>query len=77
MPENIKKINVKVIPGAKVEQIQVGMDENIKVWVKGKPIEGQANRAVIELLAKHYKVSKSSVRIILGMKSRNKVIEIM
>lgn len=71
------RINVKVVPGAKVEQIQESIGDDIKVWVRGKPVEGEANKAVIELLSKHYKVPKSCVKIVLGQKSRNKVIEII
>lgn len=71
------KIVVKVIPGAKVEQIQEGMDGNIKVWIRAKAEDGKANRALLELLAKHYHVSKSSISIVLGQKTHNKIIEIM
>jgi hypothetical protein len=72
----MKRINVKVVPGAKVEQIQESIDESIKVWVKGKPVDGEANSALINLLSKYYKVPKSYVKIISGQKSRNKIIEI-
>ncbi len=81
------KISVKVIPGAKVEQIQEtlplsssgltqGSKKHFKVWVKGKPVEGQANHSLIKLLAKHFKVTQNSVRIVSGLKNRNKVVEI-
>ncbi|MCL5410339.1 MAG: DUF167 domain-containing protein [Patescibacteria group bacterium] len=70
------KISVKVIPGAKVEQVQASFDGSLKVWVKGKPIEGQANRSLIKLLAKHFKVAQNSVKIVSGLKNRNKVVEI-
>ena len=72
----VMKINVKVVPAAKVEQIQLSIDSSLKVWVKGKPIDGEANRAVIKILAKYFKVALSSVRIISGLTSRNKVIEV-
>lgn len=71
------KIGVKVVPGAKVEQIQPSIGSDLKIWVKGKPKEGEANLCVIELLAKHFKVSKSQVKILSGYKSRNKIIEII
>jgi len=70
------KIGVKVIPGAKVDQIQTSIGNDLKIWVKGQPQEGQANRCVIQLLAKHFKVTKNQVKIIAGLKSRNKIIEI-
>lgn len=71
------KIGVKVVPGAKVTQIQTTIGEDLKVWVKGRPKEGEANLCVIELLANHFKVSKSRIRIVSGYKSRNKLIEII
>ncbi|MFA4996192.1 MAG: DUF167 domain-containing protein [Patescibacteria group bacterium] len=83
----MKKISVKVIPGAKVEQIQTvlplsssdltrGSMEHSKVWVKGKPVDGEANKCVIELLSKHFSVPKSSIFIVRGLTSRNKIIQI-
>ena len=71
------KIGVKVVPGAKVTQIQTSIGEDLKVWVKGRPIEGEANLCVIELLAKHFNVKKSQISIVSGYKSRNKIIEII
>ena len=71
------KIGVKVVPGAKVTQIQPSIGEDLKVWVQGQPKEGEANLCVIELLAKHFNVKKSQIRIVSGYKSRNKIIEII
>lgn len=70
------KIGIRVIPGAKVEQIQPSIGDDLKIWVKGQPKEGEANLCVIELLAKHFKVPKNRVKIIFGHKSRNKIVEI-
>lgn len=70
------KISVKVIPGAKISQIQESIDGNIKIWVKAKAEEGKANKAVIDFLSKHFHVSKSDISIVVGQKSHNKIIEI-
>ncbi|OYT41986.1 MAG: hypothetical protein B6U78_02395 [Candidatus Aenigmarchaeota archaeon ex4484_224] len=48
----------------------------IKIGIKEKPIEGKANREIVKKLAKHFRVSTSRVRIIKGLKSREKIIEI-
>ena len=58
----------------KVEELSSG---NLKVWVHSVPAEGQANEAVIKLLAKHFDVAKSLVAIVSGHTSRNKIIEII
>lgn len=73
---NQMKISIHVIPGAKIEQVQPALDGSYKVWVREKPKEGEANKALIELLSKHFKMPKSTIRIITGLTSRHKVVEI-
>ena len=51
-------------------------DGVLVVWVTKVPEKGKANEAVIKLLAKHFKVAKSEVKIVRGMTGRNKVVEI-
>jgi uncharacterized protein len=46
------------------------------VSVNAPAREGKANEAVIELLARHFSVPKSSIRIIRGQTTRRKLIEI-
>ena len=48
----------------------------IIVEVKGKPIKGQANKQIVEVLAKYFGVSKSAVTIVRGTRSKFKVVEI-
>jgi len=47
-----------------------------KVYVSVPPIEGRANQRVIELLSDFFKVKKSQISIISGLKSKEKTIEI-
>jgi len=69
------KIQVKVKPNSKTQEVsQEG--NSLAVKVKEPAREGRANQAVIELLAEHFSVSKSQVRILSGLKSRNKVVEV-
>jgi uncharacterized protein YggU (UPF0235/DUF167 family) len=46
------------------------------VRVKEKAEEGRANNAVIKVLANHFKVDESKIRLIKGFKERNKIFEI-
>ena len=41
-----------------------------------KPEKGEANRELIRKLAKYFKVSTSQIRIVAGLKSKSKVIEV-
>jgi len=72
----MKRIKIKVVPNAKAEQIQTSIDGDLKVWVRGKPVDGEANKAVIKILSKHFDLAPSLICIISGITSRNKVIEI-
>ncbi|HEU65513.1 MAG TPA: DUF167 domain-containing protein [Chloroflexi bacterium] len=69
------KIQVKVKPDSRTEEVsQEGGSFIVKV--KEPPREGRANQAVTKLLAEHFGVSQSQVRILSGFKSKNKVVEV-
>jgi len=69
------KIQVKVKPSSKTEELS-REGHSFIVKVKEPPKEGKANQAVIRLLAEHFGVPQSQVRILSGFRSRNKVIEV-
>jgi uncharacterized protein (TIGR00251 family) len=69
------KIQVKVKPNSKTEEVSQERD-SFTVKVKEPPKEGKANQAVIKLLAEHFGVPQSRVRILSGFRSRNKLIEV-
>ena len=69
------KIQVKVKPSSKTEELSQEGD-GFMVKVKEPPKGGKANQAVIRLLAEHFGVSQSQVKILSGSRSRNKVVEI-
>ena len=66
-------IQVKVTLNANEDKV-IGMDGKVlKVKVRASPEKGKANQAVIDLLAKHYKVPKCSIIIKSGETSRVKL----
>ena len=69
------KIQVKVKPSSKTEELSREGDSFI-IKVKEPPKEGKANQAVIKLLAEHFGVPQSQVRILSGFRNRNKLIEV-
>jgi len=71
----VVRFNVKVFPRSSREEF-VEKDGIIKVYVKAAPDKGKANKAVVNIIAKEYKVKKSSVKIITGATGRNKVVEV-
>jgi uncharacterized protein (TIGR00251 family) len=69
------KIQVKVKPNSKSEEVSQEGD-NFIVKVKEPPEKGRANQAVVRLLAKHFGVPQSQIKILSGFKSRSKVISV-
>ncbi len=72
-------IQITVVTNAAKEAVQEVQEKDgaMKVKVTAKPIGGEANKAVIAALAKHFAVSENKVKIIHGLKSRKKVVEIL
>jgi uncharacterized protein len=72
------KIQVKVKPRSKTEDVtrEIGGEVYV-VRVKEPPVEGKANRAVLKLLAGHFGVPESRLRIVSGLTGKNKVVEVM
>ncbi|HQL65122.1 MAG TPA: DUF167 domain-containing protein [bacterium] len=70
------RINIKVKVFASEEKVVQSEKGDITVYVKEPPSEGRANDAVIRILSGYFKVPKSTIRIISGHRSRNKIIEI-
>jgi len=69
------RIKVRVIPRARKEKIE-NTDGTIKVYISKPPIEGRANKRLIQMLANYLNVKKSDIAITQGLKSRNKIVEI-
>jgi uncharacterized protein YggU (UPF0235/DUF167 family) len=70
-------IKIKVTPNSKVELLRQVGPSNYVLKVKEKAIEGQANIATINALSSYFKVKKSNVLIIKGVKGRDKIIKIL
>lgn len=71
-----RRINVKVTPRAKENKI-VGFKDNVlAVRITAPPVEGKANKALVAFLADAWDVPKSSIHIIQGETSREKLLEI-
>lgn len=68
---------VKVHPRAKNNAITGEIGDSLKLSLTTPPVEGRANQACIEFLAKLLKVPRSSVTIASGHSSRNKVIRLV
>ncbi|MDO8557045.1 MAG: DUF167 domain-containing protein [Candidatus Jorgensenbacteria bacterium] len=68
------KLFIKTKPSAKEEKVKKINEAHFEVWVREPAKEGKANGAVISVMAKYLKVSKSSIKIISGKTSKQKVV---
>jgi uncharacterized protein (TIGR00251 family) len=68
---------VRVQPGAKKSGVVgiygEGSESRVKIALHAPAIEGRANQALVEFLAKMFDLPKSSVSIVSGDSSRSKV----
>ena len=70
-----RRIWVTVKPQARKEKIVRLAEGEYRVSVHAPAKEGKANEAVIEFLASHFSVAKSSIKIVRGHSARRKLIE--
>lgn len=67
---------VFVHPNSKKPRVDKDLLGSMHVYVNQPPLDGKANKAVLEALAKHFRVSKSKVSLLRGDKSKIKVFSI-
>ena len=70
------KVRVRVRAGARREKLEVLSRKELSIAVREKALENAANRRVIELVALHFRVPKSGVRILRGHRSMSKFLSI-
>ncbi len=67
-------IRVHVAPRASANKVMGAHDGAVKIALTAPPVEGAANKALVEFLAKVLGVPKGAVQIVSGETSRNKVV---
>ncbi len=68
-------ITIRVVPRSSRKGIEV-MGDGIKVKLTAPPVDGAANEQLIEILSEALGIRKSSFRIVRGLSSKNKVVEV-
>lgn len=69
---------IRVTPrGRRNEIVEVLEDQTIKVRLTAPPVEGKANQALIEFLAKVLGISQSKIEIVAGQTGRDKLVSIL
>ncbi|NVB77609.1 MAG: YggU family protein [Kofleriaceae bacterium] len=68
--------DILVQPRASRAKLGPVHDGRLKVAVTSPPVDGEANAAVIELLAKTLGVARGAVAVIAGASSRRKTVRV-
>lgn len=69
-------IRIHVIPNARVDKVVGEHGDAIKIKLRARAIEGQANHALRRFLAEQLRVPQRAIVLEHGGKSRDKVIRI-
>ena len=64
---------IKISPNASKNEI-IKDETGIKIKLTAQPIEGKANKALIEFLSKQFKIPKTSITILKGETSKDKTL---
>ncbi|MGC2061491.1 MAG: DUF167 domain-containing protein [Thermodesulfovibrionales bacterium] len=69
-------IEVKVEPRSSKKGLAGVLGNKLKVKLTAPPVDGAANEQLVEVLAEAFGIKKTSIKIIRGQSSKNKVIEL-
>jgi hypothetical protein len=69
------RLAVRVTPGARTEVLEIAKGK-LAAKVRAKPKDGEANAAVLKLLAGALGVATSRLRLVRGATSREKLVQI-
>ena len=71
------RISVRVKPGVKgATRLEKQEDGSYVAFLHARAHDGEANKALLVLVSDEFKIPKTSIEIISGAKSRDKIIEI-
>ncbi len=67
-------VNLRISPNSAKNEIIKNDDGSVKVKITAQPIDGKANKALVEFLSKTFKLPKTSIEIVRGETSKDKTI---
>ncbi|GAB4537745.1 MAG: hypothetical protein Fur0020_06470 [Thermodesulfovibrionia bacterium] len=69
-------INIKVEPRSSYSGIVGIHGDGLKVRLKSPPVEGRANKELVDILSDELGIPRSDIEIISGKASRNKLVRL-
>jgi uncharacterized protein YggU (UPF0235/DUF167 family) len=72
----MQRLTVHAHPGSRGERVELLDDGSLGVWVRARPVEGQANAAIERAIATALGLRTAQVAISAGAHGRQKVVTI-
>ena len=69
-------ISLRVVPNASKSEFAGMRGDSIKVRLNAKPVDGAANKELIRFISKELRLPKSSISIVRGERSREKLVAV-
>ncbi|MBM2829874.1 MAG: protein Mettu [Gammaproteobacteria bacterium] len=69
-------IQLHLCPRAKHDAINGLLNNRLRIRLKSPPVDGKANKQLLELLANEFGTSKTAIEIVSGKQGRNKRVAI-
>ena len=66
-------LHIKIMPNSSKNEI-IKSDEGVKIKLTAQPVDGKANKALMEYLSKEFKIPKSYIEIVKGITNKEKTI---
>lgn len=70
------RLHTRVTPNAARNEITGFTDGVLRVKIEATPLKGKANKELVNYLSRELGVNKTSLQLVKGQSSRNKVISI-
>lgn len=71
------KLSVIAHPNSRKPRIEKDLLGTLHVYVSSPPLEGRANKAIVEALSKYFDAKERNIIFIAGTKSKTKIFEIL
>lgn len=66
-------VQFKISPNSSKNEI-IKTEEGVKIKITAQPIDGKANKALVEYLSKEFKIPKTYIEIVKGTTNKEKTV---
>jgi hypothetical protein len=67
-------LNIRLIPNAKNNSMEGIYNKQLKIKIAAPPVDNKANKVLIKFLSQYFNFPQKSIKIITGLKSKNKKV---